>query len=220
MNSTEISMNPNELVQFLKKSPENFTSTDLTNFSKEYGIQVVNFRYVAEDGRLKTLNFFITSEEYLKTILTHGERVDGSSLFSFVEAGSSDLYRATGNTQYIKDAKQLSDASFGYFANTGEEIEGYYTFDVSGFRNWFNGVLLRAYIDVYPSYSSAGYYIESFQKNLDYGYDNFLYNGFLPSNLLKGWDLDTENNNTEGMFSFAFAAKYAVLARYELEKED
>ncbi|MBW6537502.1 MAG: glutamine synthetase family protein [Mariniphaga sp.] len=92
MNSTEISMNPNELVQFLKKSPDDFTSSDLTIFCKEYGIQVVNFRYVAEDGRLKTLNFFITSEEYLKTILTHGERVDGSSLFSFVEAGSSDLY--------------------------------------------------------------------------------------------------------------------------------
>lgn len=92
MNSTEISMNPNELVQFLKKSPEDFTSTDLIQFCKEKGIQVVNFRYVAEDGRLKTLNFFITSEAYLKTILTHGERVDGSSLFSFVEAGSSDLY--------------------------------------------------------------------------------------------------------------------------------
>jgi hypothetical protein len=61
-------------------------------------------------------------------------------------------------------------------------------------------------------------YIHSFQKNLDYGYDNFLYEGFLPTNLLVGWSLDNGKNNTEGMFNFAFAAEYAVLARYELEK--
>ena len=29
---------------------------------------------------------------YLETILTLGERVDGSSLFPFIQAGSSDLY--------------------------------------------------------------------------------------------------------------------------------
>lgn len=92
MNATEISLNPNELVQFLKKSPEDFTSSDIIHFCREKEIRVVNFRYVAEDGRLKTLNFFITSEEYLRTILTQGERVDGSSLFSFVDSGSSDLY--------------------------------------------------------------------------------------------------------------------------------
>ena len=46
----------------------------------------------AEDGKLKALNFVPFSREHLVSILTAGERVDGSSLFSFVEAGSSDLY--------------------------------------------------------------------------------------------------------------------------------
>ena len=53
---------------------------------------MVNFMYPAGDGRLKTLNFVINDLDYLKTILTSGERVDGSSLFSFIEAGNSDLY--------------------------------------------------------------------------------------------------------------------------------
>lgn len=53
---------------------------------------MVNFMYPAADGRLKTLNFVITNEQYLHSILTSGERVDGSSLFPFIEAGSSDLY--------------------------------------------------------------------------------------------------------------------------------
>jgi glutamine synthetase len=55
-------------------------------------IEMVNFMYPAGDGRLKTLNFVINDLDYLKTILTSGERVDGSSLFSFIEAGNSDLY--------------------------------------------------------------------------------------------------------------------------------
>ena len=53
---------------------------------------MVNFMYPAGDGRLKTLNFMVNSLEYLDTILTTGERVDGSSLFSHIEAGNSDLY--------------------------------------------------------------------------------------------------------------------------------
>ncbi len=92
MKDSNILMNPNELVKFLKKPACEFTRKDLINFMEEYEIEMVNFRYVAEDGKLKTLNFIISSKEYLETILTNGERVDGSSLFSFIEAGSSDLY--------------------------------------------------------------------------------------------------------------------------------
>ena len=48
--------------------------------------------YPAADCRLKTLNFVINSMSYLESILKTGERVDGSSLFPFIEAGNSDLY--------------------------------------------------------------------------------------------------------------------------------
>jgi hypothetical protein len=133
-------------------------------------------------------------------------------------SGGADLYRATGDNIYLEDATKLSDASFQYFAKLGQTKAGYYTYDISGFRNWFNGVLMRGYVDVHPADGTVADYINSFQKNLDYGYDNFLYEGFLPTNLLVGWSLDNGKNNTEGMFNFAFAAEYAVLARYELEK--
>lgn len=65
---------------------------DIVAFVKANGIEMVNFIYPAADGRLKTLNFVITGEDYLRTILTLGERVDGSSLFTSISAGSSDLY--------------------------------------------------------------------------------------------------------------------------------
>ena len=53
---------------------------------------MINLRYPGADGRLKTLNFVINDEDYLESILTCGERVDGSSLFPYIEAGASDLY--------------------------------------------------------------------------------------------------------------------------------
>lgn len=91
MNQT-LNLNPNSLVEFLKKEPKDFLKSDIIHFIKENGIKMVNFMYPADDNRLKTLNFVINSEEYLDSILTYGERVDGSSLFPFIEAGNSDLY--------------------------------------------------------------------------------------------------------------------------------
>lgn len=91
MNPT-ISLNPNKVVQYLQKNPADIRKSDIIKFVKEFGIRMINFMYPADDNRLKTLNFVINSEEYLDSILTFGERVDGSSLFPFIEAGNSDLY--------------------------------------------------------------------------------------------------------------------------------
>lgn len=90
--SSNVKLCPNLLVQYLDKSPEEFRKADIIRFVKENGIRMINFMYPADDNRLKTLNFVINSEDYLESILTFGERVDGSSLFPFIEAGNSDLY--------------------------------------------------------------------------------------------------------------------------------
>lgn len=87
-----LSLNPNKIVEFLKKPAEEFTKKDLIDYVKANGIRMVKFMYPADDNRLKSLNFVINSESYLDSILTYGERVDGSSLFPFIEAGNSDLY--------------------------------------------------------------------------------------------------------------------------------
>ncbi len=87
-----IALNPNRVVQYLGKPASEFRRSDIIRFVKENDIKMINFMYPADDNRLKTLNFVINSEEYLESILTFGERVDGSSLFPFIEAGNSDLY--------------------------------------------------------------------------------------------------------------------------------
>ena len=88
----ELELNPNKVVAFLGKPAKEFTKADIVRYITENGVRMVNFMYPAGDGRLKTLNFVINNAAYLDAILSCGERVDGSSLFPFIEAGSSDLY--------------------------------------------------------------------------------------------------------------------------------
>ena len=92
MNSNSFLLNPNPLIQYLQKPAADFTKEDIINYIENNDVKMVNFRYVGGDGRLKALNFVIQSKEHLESILSAGERVDGSSLFNFLEAGSSDLY--------------------------------------------------------------------------------------------------------------------------------
>lgn len=119
-------MNPNPLVQYLNKPADEFTKDDLIRYCEDYNINMVNFRYTGWDGRLKTLNFIINSREHLDSILSCGERVDGSSLFSFIEAGSSDLYVVPRyKTAFVNPFTEIPtlDILCSYFDKDGNPLE-------------------------------------------------------------------------------------------------
>ena len=122
----ELEMSPNRLVAFLGKPCKEFTKADIVRFIRQNEIQMVNFMYPAGDGRLKTLNFVINNAAYLDAILTCGERVDGSSLFPFIEAGSSDLYVIPRfSTAFLDPFAELPTLSMlcSYFNKDGEPLE-------------------------------------------------------------------------------------------------
>lgn len=119
-------MNPNPLVQYLNKPPYDFTRDDLILYIEDHNIEMLNFRYAGEDGRLKTLAFVINSREHLEDLLTMGERVDGSSLFSFIEAGSSDLYVIPQyKTAFINPFSEIPtlDILCAYYDKDGNPLE-------------------------------------------------------------------------------------------------
>jgi glutamine synthetase len=125
MDDPRIDLNPNKLVQYLDKPPEEFTKKDLVKFISENEIQMINFRYVGGDGRLKKLNFVINNKAQLDSLLSVGERVDGSSLFSFVDASSSDLYVVPRyKTAFVNPFSSLPavDILCTYFANDGTPL--------------------------------------------------------------------------------------------------
>jgi glutamine synthetase len=55
-------------------------------------IRILNLCHIPEQGRLKTLSVSIANRDRVNEILDFGERVNGSSLFSFIEPGKSDIY--------------------------------------------------------------------------------------------------------------------------------
>ena len=123
----ERTMTMNPVVNFLKKSPNEFTKADMIKFVEENDIKMVNFRYVAGDGRLKTLNFILHSREYLEQILSCGERVDGSNIFpAFIHAGSSDMYVIPRfKTAFVDPFATIPTLSFlcSYFNKDGLPME-------------------------------------------------------------------------------------------------
>ena len=122
----KLSMSANKLVAFLQKPSSMFTKEDIISFIQQNDIRMVNFMYPAGDGRLKTLNFVITDLAYLNAILTCGERVDGSSLFSFIEAGSSDLYVLPRfRTAFVDPFAEIPTLSMlcSFFNKDGEPLE-------------------------------------------------------------------------------------------------
>ena len=118
-------MNSNKIVEFLGKPAKEFTKQDLIKFIEANNIEMVNFRYVGGDGRLKSLNFVITSERELDRLLSMGERVDGSSLLPYIDASSSDLYVIPRyNTAYVNPFSSIPtvDILCSYYTNEGVRL--------------------------------------------------------------------------------------------------
>ena len=116
----------NPVVKYLQKSPDDFTKADIIKYILENDVQHLNFHYVAEDGRLKTLNFVINGREHLEELLTAGERVDGSSLFSHIKTGASDLYVIPRfKTAFVDPFEETPNLSLlcSFFTKEGKPLE-------------------------------------------------------------------------------------------------
>lgn len=123
---SSIQNNPNLLVQYLQKPTSDFTKDDLIRYIEEREIEMLNFRYVAEDGKLKTINFMVNGREGLDMVLSLGERVDGSSIFSFLEANSSDLYIVPRyKTAFLNPFSEVPsvDVLCSFYTESGEPLE-------------------------------------------------------------------------------------------------
>jgi glutamine synthetase len=121
-----LTLNPNKIVKALQKPAGDFTKRDIIRFIEQNDIRMLNFRYVAGDGRLKKLNFVINSRAHLERVLSMGERVDGSSLFPFVSADSSDLYVVPRfRTAFVNPFTEVPtlDLICSFYNNLGDPLE-------------------------------------------------------------------------------------------------
>lgn len=136
-------LHANLIEKYLQKEAETFTCADIIKYVVDHNVEMVNFRYAAQDGRLKTLSFYIYSLEYLENILTYGERVDGSSLFSFIEAGSSDLYVIPRyNTAFVNPFSKIPavDILCSFYTNEGKPLESAPEYILAKAHRYFNRI--------------------------------------------------------------------------------
>ncbi len=68
------------------------TEEDILKLIEENNVKILNLCHIPEDSHLKTLSFAAKNRERLEEILEFGERVDGSSLFSYIDPNKSDIY--------------------------------------------------------------------------------------------------------------------------------
>jgi len=121
-----VKINIVDIVAAIGKKRSAFTKADIVKFMEKHGVRHVNFMYAGGDGRLKTLNFVVHSRAYLDEILSCGERVDGSSLFSYIEASSSDLYvMPRYSTAFMDPFAELPTLCLlcSFFNKDGERLE-------------------------------------------------------------------------------------------------
>lgn len=138
-------------------------------------------------------------------------------------AGASELFRVTREPVYQDDLSEISKASINRFSKYIRKMDAYeFNTDAKateGFNTWFNNVLMRSYVDAYPfsTNSSANLGLTSFQKTLDYAFENHNRNNLLPIHLVEGWGTEVV---TKAFHQFTFASQYAVLATWLLSKDD
>ena len=170
-----LALNANPVVAYLQKMPSEIKRADLVRYVTENDIKMVNFMYPGGDGKLKTLNFVINDLNYLETILTCGERVDGSSLFNFIEAGSSDLYVLPRySTAFVDPFAELPTLCLlcSYFDKDGKHLESSPEYTLTKACNAFTEVTgmefhamgeLEYYVifpaeDMFPAVDQRGYH--------------------------------------------------------------
>ena len=129
-------------------------------------------------------------------------------------AGGAALYRVTGEEKYLTGAKKSTKASLSNFPKKNKD--GLYEWPNG--RQWFNLILLEGVFELYP-YDEEGCLkvIESFANSIDFAYDNYLNEGFLPKSYLSGWK-ERENGdiNKDVMDQTSAATIYAELAAFYL----
>lgn len=125
MKTPALSLSPNQVAAALDKAPADFTKKDIMRFIAEKGIRMVKFRYMGGDGRLKTLDFVISGQAHLDRMLSAGERVDGSSLFSYIDSASSDLYVVPRyRTAFVDPFTEIPTLNIlcSFYTSTGERL--------------------------------------------------------------------------------------------------
>lgn len=110
---------------------------------------------------------------------------------SMISAGVK-LYEITQEERYLNEAKA---SALGAYNCWFKEKDGRDYKVIDSTNPWFNVLLLAAWTELYPYDKEATLtYIQAYEANLNYAYENFLYDDLIPADWVNGWSKDEEGN--------------------------
>ncbi len=123
--SNSYSLTANKLERYLQKPSAYFTAEDIIEYVFEKDIEMINFRYISADEKLKTINFVVTGRTEIENLLKYGERVNGGSVFPYNKERHPDLYITPDfNTAFVNPFAKIPtlDIICSFYTWEGERL--------------------------------------------------------------------------------------------------
>lgn len=137
---------------------------------------------------------------------------------AMISAGVA-MYNVTGNEAYLEHAKATAEscrAHFGYH----DFVEGYVMYPTAT-TTWFNLVMYIGYYDLFLADHTQTVYLDDVQKTIDYAYENYGRDGYIPVSWLAGWEDGWTKSDCKNLLDHtSHAETYLLLAQYQQAKAE
>lgn len=137
---------------------------------------------------------------------------------AMISAGVA-MYNVTNDKTYLEHAKATAESCRNYFG-FHDFKEGYVMYPTAT-TTWFNLVMYIGYYDLFLADNTQTIYLDDVQKAIDYAYENFGRDGYIPVSWLVGWEDGWQKSDCKNLLDHtSHAETYLLLAQYQQAKED
>lgn len=136
---------------------------------------------------------------------------------AMISAGVA-MYKMTGQQRYLDEAKATAESCYNKFG-VHSFVDGC-TMYPSDTTTWFNLVMYIGYYDLFLADNTQTKYLDDLQRTIDYAYENFGRDGYIPVSWLIGWEKGWEKSDCKNLLDHSSHAEtYLLLAQYQESKE-
>lgn len=137
---------------------------------------------------------------------------------AMISAGVA-MYNLTGEQRYLDEAKATAKSCYEKFGVHGL-VEGC-TMYPSDTTTWFNLVMYIGYYDLFLADNTQTLYLDDLQRTIDYAYENFGRDGYIPISWLVGWETGWEKSDHKNLLDHSSHAEtYLLLAQYQEKRQE
>lgn len=137
---------------------------------------------------------------------------------AMISAGVA-MYNMTGNEEYLNHAKATAESCRNHFGDH-DFMEGYVMYPTAT-TTWFNLVMYIGFFDLFLADPTQTIYLDEVQKSIDYAYDNYGVDGYIPVSWLAGWETGWAKSDCKNLLDHSSHAEtYLLLAQYQAAKEN